>query len=76
MERNVFSKENQTMSTLTAPAPALEAAAKAAGLTLVADTPGTDFTGAPTTRAIVALVSDPTKQLVLELSSSFAAASS
>jgi hypothetical protein len=62
------------MSTLTAPAPALEAAAKAAGLTLVADTPGSDFTGAPTTRAVFALAADQTKQLVLELSGSFAAA--
>ena len=33
------------MSTIAAPAPALEAAAKAAGLTLVADEPGTDFAG-------------------------------
>ena len=62
------------MSTFTAPAAALEAAAKAAGLTIVADTPGTDFTGGPTTRAIVSLAADQTKQLVLELSSSFDAA--
>jgi len=62
------------MSTIAAPAPALEAAAKAAGLTLVADEPGTDFAGLPTTRAVVALASDQTKQLVLELSAAFDAA--
>jgi hypothetical protein len=62
------------MSTIAAPAPALEAAAKAAGLTLVADEPGTDFAGLPTTRAIVALAADQTKQFVLELSADFNAA--
>jgi hypothetical protein len=62
------------MSTIAAPAPALEAAAKAAGLTLVADEPGTDFAGLPTTRAVVALASDQTKQLVVELSAAFDAA--
>ena len=62
------------MSTIAAPAPALEAAAKAAGLTLVADEPGTDFAGAPTTRAVVALAADQTKQFVLELSAAFDAA--
>ena len=62
------------MSTIAAPAPALEAAAKAAGLTLVADEPGTDFAGTATTRAVVALASDRTKQLVLELSAAFDAA--
>ena len=60
------------MSTIAAPASALEAAAKAAGLTLVSDEPGTDFAGTPTTRAVVALASDQTKQLVLELSAAFA----
>jgi hypothetical protein len=60
------------MSTvITAPAPALEAAAHHAGLTLTAIEPGVDFTGAPTTRAIVALASDPSKQQVLELSDTF-----
>jgi hypothetical protein len=62
------------MSTIAAPAPALEAAARAAGLTLLADEPGTDFAGLPTTRAVVALASDQTKQLVLELSAAFDAA--
>ena len=62
------------MSTIAAPASALEAAAKAAGLTLVSDEPGTDFAGTPTTRAVVALASDQTKQLVLELSAAYDAA--
>jgi hypothetical protein len=63
------------MSTaIHAPAPALEAAAHNVGLTLTAAEPGTDFTGASTTRAIVALASDPTRQLVLELSEAFDAA--
>ncbi len=74
MESQISLKEQPTMSTLAAPASALEAAAKAAGLTLVADEPGTDFTGAATTRAIFALIADQTKQLVLELSGSFDAA--
>jgi hypothetical protein len=62
------------MPTLAAPAPALEAAAKAAGLNLVADEPGTDFAGLPTTRAILSLAADPTRQQVLELSAAFDAA--
>jgi hypothetical protein len=62
------------MSTITAPAPALEAAAKAAGLTLTAVEPGTDFTGETTTRAVIALAADPSKQQVLELSHAFDAA--
>jgi len=62
------------MPTLTAPAPALEAAAKAAGLNLVSDEPGTDFAGLPTTRAILSLAADPTRQQVLELSAAFDAA--
>ena len=60
------------MSTATqAPSPALEAAAHNAGLTLTAIEPGTDFAGVPTTRAVVALASDQTKQQVLELSEAF-----
>jgi hypothetical protein len=60
------------MSTaIVAPAPALEAAAHHAGLTLTAIEPGVDFTGAPTTRAQVALATDPSKQQVLELSETF-----
>jgi hypothetical protein len=64
------------MSTIAAPAPALEAAAKTAGLTIVANDPGTDFAGLPTTRAVVALASDQTKQFVLELSAAFDATDS
>jgi hypothetical protein len=63
------------MSTaIQSPAPALEAAAHNAGLTLTALEPGTDFTGAPTTRAIMSVVSDPARQQVLELSQAFDAA--
>ena len=62
------------MSTTTAPSPALEAAARAAGLTLTAAEPGTDFAGTPTTRATLVLASDPSKALVLELSEAFNAA--
>ncbi len=69
------------MSTTTqAPSPALEAAARNAGLNLTAAEPGVDFTGTPTVRAIMtlagsaALSSDPARQLVLELGSSFDAA--
>ncbi|MGA7157384.1 MAG: hypothetical protein WBY53_11075 [Acidobacteriaceae bacterium] len=69
------------MSTTTqAPSPALEAAAHNAGLNLTSSDPGTDFTGAPTTRAIMtlaanaALSSDPNRQQVLELSQAFDAA--
>jgi hypothetical protein len=64
------------MSTIASPAPALEAAAQAAGLTIVANDPGTDFAGVPTTRAVVALASDQTKQFVLELSAAFDATDS
>jgi hypothetical protein len=49
----------------------MEAAAKAAGLVLTASEPGTDFTGAATTRTIVALASDPSKNFVLELGDGF-----
>ena len=62
------------MSTLAAPAPALEAAAHAAGLTLLSTEPGADFTGLPTTRAVLALAGDTSKSLVLELSAAFDAA--
>jgi hypothetical protein len=67
----IFPEGTHTMSTLTAPAPALEAAAKAAGLTLTATDPGTDFTGKPTTRAVVALAAEPAKQELIELSEAF-----
>jgi hypothetical protein len=63
------------MSTATqTPSPALEAAAHNAGLALTAIEPGTDFAGAPTTRAVVALAADQTKQQILELSEAFDAA--
>ena len=69
------------MSTaIQAPSPALEAAAHIAGLNLTAAEPGVDFTGAPTTRAMVtlagnaALAADPARQQLLELSQSFDAA--
>ena len=59
------------MSAITAPAANLEAPAKAAGLTLLAVEPGTDFSGTPTTRATLALAADPSKTLTLELSEAF-----
>ncbi|WP_263380707.1 hypothetical protein [Granulicella paludicola] len=59
------------MSTIAAPAPALEAAAKAAGLTILSIENGTDYNGATTTRATVALAADPSKTQTLELSSDF-----
>jgi len=62
------------MSTATAPAAALSSAASAAGLTLSSIEPGTDFAGQPTTRATLALASDPSKILTLELSEAFDAA--
>ena len=61
------------MSSLTAPAPALETAASAAGLTLTPAEPGADFSGNPTTRTVVALTADPSKNQLLELSEAFAA---
>jgi hypothetical protein len=61
-------------TTITAPSPALVAAAHNAGLTFVASEPGTDFAGTPTTRAVVALIADQTKEFVLELSAAFDAA--
>jgi len=63
------------MSTATtAPAAQLEAFAKAAGLTLTAVEPGTDFSGNPTTRTTVALASDPSKTQTVELTGAFDAA--
>jgi hypothetical protein len=62
------------MSSTLAPAAALESAARAAGITIAAIEPGTDFAGAPTTRATIALAADPAKTLTLELSESFDAA--
>lgn len=54
---------------------ALEAAAKAAGLTATAAEPGTDFTGAATTRTVLSLAGDASKTQVLELSEGFDAGS-
>ena len=69
------------MSTaIQAPSPALEAAAHNAGLNLTAAEPGTDYSGAPTTRAFVTLVgqatpaASPAHQQLLELSQAFDAA--
>ncbi|MBW4037472.1 MAG: hypothetical protein HIU91_01115 [Acidobacteria bacterium] len=60
------------MSTaINAPSPALEAAATNAGLILTAAEPGTDFAGTPTTRAVLSLAADPSRQQVLELSQAF-----
>ena len=62
------------MSSTLAPAAALESAARAAGLTITSIEAGTDFAGAPTTRATLSLVADPAKTLTLELSEAFDAA--
>jgi hypothetical protein len=50
---------------------ALEPLAKAAGLTLTTAAAGKDFTGVATTRTVVALSADPSKNFVLELSENF-----
>lgn len=49
----------------------LEAAAKAAGLTLISNEPGTDFSGNPTVRYTMELTADPSKNNTLELGHSF-----
>jgi hypothetical protein len=59
------------MSTTLAPAAALETAARAAGLSLSSIEPGTDYAGAPTTRATLALAADSAKTLTLELTEAF-----
>ena len=51
----------------------LQAPATAAGLTLTATEPGKDFAGQPTTRMMVALEADPSKNQMLELGANFAA---
>ena len=66
----LFVKETMS-TTIAAPSPALVSAAQAAGLTLTASDPGTDFAGTPTTRAILSLAADPAKQQILELSEAF-----
>ena len=50
---------------------ALEPLAKTAGLTLTPAEPGKDFTGVATTRTVVALGADASKNFVLELSENF-----
>ena len=63
------------MSTaITTPSIQLEVAAKAAGLTLTAVEPGTDFSGNPTVRASLMLEADPDKAMIVELSEGFDAA--
>jgi hypothetical protein len=54
----------------TALATHVEAAARTAGLTVAAPTPGVDFSGNPTSRFPLALGADPAKTQVLELSDS------
>ena len=49
----------------------VEAAAKAAGLGVISSAVGQDFSGNPTTRFMLALVADPAKTQVLELSDKF-----
>jgi len=62
------------MSIATAPAAQLDALARAHGLTLTAEAPGTDFSGNPTVRATMALAAEPAHKLLLELSERFDAA--
>jgi hypothetical protein len=62
------------MSITTAPAAQLDALARAHGLTLTPAEPGTDFSGNPTVRATMALASEPTHKLLLELGERFDAA--
>lgn len=57
--------------TPAAPAAALDALARAHGLTLTPAEPGTDFSGNPTVRATLALASDPAKRQGLELGERF-----
>ena len=57
--------------TATAPSAALVAAAQAAGLLFTPAEAGTDFAGKPTTRAVLSLANDPSRQQVLELSEAF-----
>src|SRR6202012_294777 len=59
------------MSITTAPAAQLDTLARAHGLTLTPGEPGTDFSGNPTTRATMALASEPTHSLLLELGEHF-----
>ncbi len=60
-----------SIETQTVLAAQVDAAVKAAGLTVASTAPGADFSGNPTTRFTLALPSDPAKTQVLELSDSF-----
>jgi hypothetical protein len=72
IERTIFRNFEEPMSLSTAaPAAQLEAMARALGLTLTTTEPGTDFSGNPTVRDTVALASDPSKHLTLELGERF-----
>jgi hypothetical protein len=57
--------------TQTALATQVEAAAKAAGLTIVSVEEGKDFSGGPTSRFTIALAADQAKKQTLELSAAF-----
>jgi hypothetical protein len=57
--------------TETALAGQVEAAAKSAGLVVVAQQDGKDFSGGPTTRFTLGLASNPSRTQTLELSSAF-----
>jgi hypothetical protein len=57
--------------TQTALAGQVEAAAKSAGLVVVAQQDGKDFSGGPTTRFTLGLASNPSRTQTLELSSAF-----
>lgn len=59
------------MSTATAPAAQLDSLARAHGLTLTPEAPGTDFSGNPTVRATMALAADHSKRQELELGDRF-----
>lgn len=59
------------MSLNTSASATLQAAAKAAGLTLISNEPGIDFSGNPTVRYTMELIADPSKNNTLELGQSF-----
>lgn len=60
-----------SMETQTALAAQVDAAAKSAGLVVVASEAGKDFSGNPTTRFTLALAAEPSKTQLLELSNRF-----
>ncbi len=59
------------MSLNTSAPAGLAAAAQGAGLTLISNEPGTDFSGNPTVRYTMELATDPSKNHTLELGQSF-----